>query len=708
MITSTLGRMADADKLSVQQLKMAVQNGTVPAYIGIPLLQEKLKQSRQMQASQAQAPQQPPIADQIMQQASGVSELPSNMPMQYAHGGIIHMATGGYDPMSMARSLVRDDEDLEDMDFLGALGDMGQMPETEEPEGEPEVQMGPVSASSGIEGLAPYEDLTPLKTLAIASPFATSREVKQVTAKEEGRPAETLRKETSRVERPTDARDLERMAIYEGSKYNLDPSLIRHVLLKETGGLKDKASAVSPAGAIGVMQLMPGTARDMGVKDPYDPVQNIEGGVKFLAKMQRKYNDPKIAAIAYNWGPGNTDRWLAQGGDFNRLPRETQGYIRGLAQGGSVKHFVKGGDTEDETSFVDKMFPPLAGGKKNPLAEAFRMKKYTPEQDTVEAEGITYNVATPQKGAPSAGRPPVSPYTDESLRLANRYPSNVGGGRGTTSAEKYNSAAEAQTKVTEPKQASLMDEEMHLADLYPPRGITSIDAEKMPPPEEKPVAAPEKDDLREYFSKGIAGLEDQKKINAYMALLSAGLGMMAGTSPHAMANIGAGAQQGVQTYHTGNKDIAAQQNALMQGRLGLEKYQSLRDIQKSQAANLAAYHQAGEERKTEAAKMRDITAKEAIQSRNLQTAQNIVAKMEKDAANGARAQVTQMLKSPVNMSKTPEEQQELYARAEAMAMAKLNQHPYYRELHKVITPGYDPGQLQVGSEINDLVTKYKK
>ena len=309
MITSTLGRMADADKLSVQQLKQAIQDGTVPAYIGIPLIQEKMKQSQQMQSAQA-APKQPPIADQIMQQASGIPELPSNLPTQMAHGGIIHMAMGGYDPMSMARSLVRDDEDPEDMDYLNAMGSMDEMPETQEPEEEPEMQNGPVSESSGIEGL------TPLKSLAVATPFSTSREIKEVTAKEEGRPAETVRKETARVERPAVARDLERMALSEAAKYNVDPSLLKHVMLKETGGLKDKANAVSPAGAIGVMQLMPGTARDMGVKDPYDPAQNIEGGVKYLAKMLRKYDDPKLAAIAYNWGPGNTDRWLSQGGDF--------------------------------------------------------------------------------------------------------------------------------------------------------------------------------------------------------------------------------------------------------------------------------------------------------------------------------------------------------------------------------------------------------
>jgi hypothetical protein len=688
MITSTLGRMADADKLSVQQLKMAVQHGTVPAYIGIPLLQEKLKQSQQMQASQAQAPQQPPIADQIMQQASGVSELPSNMPMQYAHGGIIHMATGGYDPMSMARSLVRDDEDLEDMDFLGALGDMGQMPETEEPEGEPEVQMGPVSASSGIEGLAPYEDLTPLKTLAIASPFATSREVKQVTAKEEGRPAETLRKETSRVERPTAARDLERMAIYEGSKYNLDPSLIRHVLLKETGGLKEKASAVSPAGAIGVMQLMPGTARDMGVKDPYDPVQNIEGGVKYLAKMQRKYDDPKIAAIAYNWGPGNTDRWLAQGGDFNRLPRETQGYIRGLAQGGSVKHFVKGGDTDDDTYFQDPLGAPSYSTEDSDYKDILKQPVHIGEKLEPGLGAIFgYKVLPSRKGYDRS----------KSQGVGKPVPKNL----------------PEPTPLIKPVVEPPKEEEIGISgpqSFGTPESIADVKREldKNKPEVAPKVAdtAPEKDDLREYFSKGIAGLEDQKKINAYMALLSAGLGMMGGTSPYAAANIGTGAQQGVQAYMAGNKDIAAQQNALMQGRLGLEKYQSLRDIQKQQAQNLAEYRQdklanlqADRDRKILEGKEKASLAEERLALARMTRLKESLARKEAEAKALALAEEKNAF--------TPEQHAQIQARAIANLHKRRDYQSEYFQAYGELPMGAQQ-QTNLSQADADLVNKYLK
>ena len=93
-ITSMNARMGMAEKLDVQQLTKAVQDGTVPSYIGIPLIQQKMQESQQARAM-AQ-PKAPPIAQQVMQQAmQGVPALPSNMPEEYAQGGILSYAGGG-------------------------------------------------------------------------------------------------------------------------------------------------------------------------------------------------------------------------------------------------------------------------------------------------------------------------------------------------------------------------------------------------------------------------------------------------------------------------------------------------------------------------------------------------------------------------------------------------------------------------------------
>jgi len=110
---------------------------------------------------------------------------------------------------------------------------------------------------------------------------------------------------------------------------------------KETGGHKDPANAVSKAGATGVMQLMPRTAKELGVKNINDPYENIHGGVKYIAQLEQKYKDPKLAAMAYNWGPGNVDKWLKRGKNEKAVPKETRMYVSSLAQGGIVS--LKGG-----------------------------------------------------------------------------------------------------------------------------------------------------------------------------------------------------------------------------------------------------------------------------------------------------------------------------------------------------------------------------
>jgi len=116
--------------------------------------------------------------------------------------------------------------------------------------------------------------------------------------------------------------------------YDVPFELALHVLNRETGHISDadKAAKVeSPKGAVGVMQIMPNTGKELGLStaDLNNPNKNIEAGVRYLAQQYNKFNQNSVHALAaYNWGPEATRKWLARGGK-GKLPKETHEYIYG-------------------------------------------------------------------------------------------------------------------------------------------------------------------------------------------------------------------------------------------------------------------------------------------------------------------------------------------------------------------------------------------
>ncbi len=119
---------------------------------------------------------------------------------------------------------------------------------------------------------------------------------------------------------------LDRLSVFDdiinqaSEQYGVPTNIIKSVILTESAA---NQNAISKCKAKGLMQLMDGTARDMGVKNVWDAKENIFGGTKYLSQMLRQYNgDLKLALAAYNAGPGNVDK-------YNGVPPfdETQKYV---------------------------------------------------------------------------------------------------------------------------------------------------------------------------------------------------------------------------------------------------------------------------------------------------------------------------------------------------------------------------------------------
>lgn len=108
-------------------------------------------------------------------------------------------------------------------------------------------------------------------------------------------------------------------------KYGLNKNIIRSVILTESAA---NEKAISSAGAKGLMQLMDSTSLDMGVKNSFDPMENILGGSKYLSNLLKKYDgDLERSLAAYNAGPGNVDK-------YDGIPpfEETQNYVKRIKE----------------------------------------------------------------------------------------------------------------------------------------------------------------------------------------------------------------------------------------------------------------------------------------------------------------------------------------------------------------------------------------
>ena len=120
---------------------------------------------------------------------------------------------------------------------------------------------------------------------------------------------------------PRNMIDFDALIQKEGANNGLDPQLLAAVISTESAA---NPRAVSPKGAMGLMQLMPATAERFGVENAFDPAQNIRGGAQYLAQLLKMFNyDVSLALAAYNAGEGNVIRYGHQIPPFE----ETRKYV---------------------------------------------------------------------------------------------------------------------------------------------------------------------------------------------------------------------------------------------------------------------------------------------------------------------------------------------------------------------------------------------
>jgi soluble lytic murein transglycosylase-like protein len=205
--------------------------------------------------------------------------------------------------------------------FRVASGQLTDIMNRPAPRPKPAPQTNNLDLSAGLRSIVASREGTPLPALAPA-PYEETPLPAPVPAPYEETPLPAPVPMATRTE-PMSDEELSPMIKAASEKYGVDEDLIRAVIKQESNG---SPVALSPRGAQGIMQLMDATAKQYGVRNVFDPAENIDAGVHFLADLLKRYDgDVEKTLAAYNAGPERVD----EAGGVPQIP-ETQAYVRAI------------------------------------------------------------------------------------------------------------------------------------------------------------------------------------------------------------------------------------------------------------------------------------------------------------------------------------------------------------------------------------------
>lgn len=537
--------MANASKLSVGQLQQAIKNGTVPAYIGIPMMQEKMKQAKQAQTPPA--PQEPPIAQQVMAEASGIDQVPSNLPAQAMNdGGIVSFADGGdvedFDQEEYEDQLAEQEYAQVIEDRLNAA-EQGGAPKSADVNRTPSVEGG-IKAPAGDFYKNMYGVLkAKAEEMGFKNPEAIARVGAAQSALETGYGK----------------------ALAGGNNY---------FGIKGSGGNKQNTKEYSP---------------ERGYYTSNESFRTYKGMEDSAADYLRLMQNPRYAKVAAAQTPEEAIDYQGRSG-YATSPKYgsslraihqsnmAEGGIARLNNGG-VAHFYGGGanDTRSEDDKrLDEVLNNLASSPEdvgvsseapalgqwwNKTAKPYLRGKGTVYEKPEQVNSVVN--PTPVNTIP----PSAAPRIQSVIAGTSEFPEEQGMGGISSAPEVKTGSASGVEKL---------DSDTTSSGSGSSAGSTGTRQKS------------EYDLIREDIMNQREELKRQKQEDKYMAILQAGLGMMGGTSPNAFANIGQGASAGIAQYSQSAKQRAAENAALNKGLITAQRYRSMDEYQRAALADREA------------------------------------------------------------------------------------------------------------------------